>query len=465
LDNIREFKQFLLNEYELEIDLAQIEAKENYNFVSQLTKIISLILITFSILSISMFVSHIFREHLQKNQKNLGTFKAFGLNNSVLKYIYLTIIYRFVFFALIVSYSLSFLFGNIGGIRLLISATRLKLEQNENYFNLLTNSTLLATIVIILVSFVTIYVISYKILTKTPDISNEIVGWIPKYTILLWTHRIAIEPNWDINSVNERIDKKISTAIYLIKSDAFDFTKNFKEEKLIKLWDDDPLYSRKPGNWFRFPVIDIDNSIIECYLPGYINSKEQNQQNDKNIQFGQLTEKAKSYVENLLAIEEFDYVRTNNISLCLKGFAPQNIVGLHNKLFRYVVLLSKYELAEFVQILNEINEDSSYFIPQEFWMKILRDKYGFINREIIFNLTLFDIHNMIFGLPIGNKSEIKRIKLRDLENCDESFLSWYKTKLSDLFFQLSETFNNSDFEYQFSLNDEQFYWIDYMLFY
>jgi len=168
LDKIKDFQEFLYKTHNIEIDLAQIKAKENYNFVSKLTFIISSILIIFSIISITMFVSHIFKEHLDKIKKNIGTFKAFGLNNFTLKLIYLIIIYKFIGFSLLVSFVLTFIFGRLKGLKFFISLFQINLEKNYLYFKLMDISTYIALVLIVCFSFTVLYIKTSILLNKTP---------------------------------------------------------------------------------------------------------------------------------------------------------------------------------------------------------------------------------------------------------------------------------------------------------
>ena len=68
--------------------MGQIESRDNYNLVTNLTRILSVVLIGFSVLSISLFLSNIFKRHLEKIKMNIGTFKAFGIDNKTLQFIY-----------------------------------------------------------------------------------------------------------------------------------------------------------------------------------------------------------------------------------------------------------------------------------------------------------------------------------------------------------------------------------------
>jgi len=168
LAKIRDFKDFIASNYEIQIDMAQIEALENYNFITKLTRIISLILIGFSILSICMFISNILKKHLEKIKMNIGTFKAFGIKNKSLGKIYITIIFLFVALSMFISIFLAGIIGYLGGIRLVLNLIRSNIEENQNYFELLNYWTLISVLSVLLISFFVLRHTTYKILSKTP---------------------------------------------------------------------------------------------------------------------------------------------------------------------------------------------------------------------------------------------------------------------------------------------------------
>jgi len=167
LDKIRNFQEYLIQEYKLGIDMSQIESRENYNFISKLTRILSFILIFFSILSICMLISNILTRHLEKIHMNIGTFKAFGINNLALQKIYIVIIYIFVFVSLAISLFLSWIFGLINGFRILLKFFVLDFEDNQTFYNLFDLWTFWSIVAILIVSFIILYKSANRILKRT----------------------------------------------------------------------------------------------------------------------------------------------------------------------------------------------------------------------------------------------------------------------------------------------------------
>jgi ABC-type antimicrobial peptide transport system permease subunit len=151
---IRDLKNYLFQTQELSIDMAQVEAKENYAFVTKLTIYISISLLVFSVISITLFLSNVLRNHLEKIKMNIGTFKAFGMETSLLKKIYLSICGLFIALSITISLLLSWILGDLIGIRLGLIIKVLNLEPNQSYFELLNYKTPLAILLIFVISLI-----------------------------------------------------------------------------------------------------------------------------------------------------------------------------------------------------------------------------------------------------------------------------------------------------------------------
>ncbi len=167
LDHLREFSVMLSNQHQIEVDMAQIESRENYYFVSQLTEIISFVLIAFSIISVLLFTSHLLKKHLDSIKRNLGTFKAFGLLNSLLINIYVRLVLSIFGFATILALIISAIFGYSGGMRLVLGLFGEQIEHGL-YFSLLSVYLIFTVLLLIVFAIVVVRVITIKILNRTP---------------------------------------------------------------------------------------------------------------------------------------------------------------------------------------------------------------------------------------------------------------------------------------------------------
>lgn len=114
LQYIRSFQESLYDECGYKIDMTNVDAKENFNFVQRMGNVLSVCIIIIASLLICFFIYFMLSSHFQRIQKNLGTFKAFGISNRVLTSIYMRLMIRMIVIsfasALIVSFGLSKLF-------------------------------------------------------------------------------------------------------------------------------------------------------------------------------------------------------------------------------------------------------------------------------------------------------------------------------------------------------------------
>lgn len=124
LSEVRKFNKLMNDQFDVEVNMAQIVSKENFSLVSKLTFILSLILFLFSLISIIFFINSVLTKHLQKIKANLGTMKAFGIGNSTLNNIYMKIIFTFILFAGLLAYCGNILISQI--INLIVQTSLLK---------------------------------------------------------------------------------------------------------------------------------------------------------------------------------------------------------------------------------------------------------------------------------------------------------------------------------------------------
>jgi ABC-type antimicrobial peptide transport system permease subunit len=175
LDKVRDFAEYLRSKFNesgesrdnevIEVDTNTITEKENFNFLSKVTGIISYLLVIFSILAISLFIFNLLKSHLSKVKMNIGTFKAIGLEDSKARGIYFIIIFRFIVFAALGSILLAAIIGYMIN-KVLIS--NLVVEKDIDYFRLFDLNTLIALLSILAASFIISWLTIKRMLNKTP---------------------------------------------------------------------------------------------------------------------------------------------------------------------------------------------------------------------------------------------------------------------------------------------------------
>ena len=98
----------------LEIDLSDVEAKENLSIFNGFAQLLSLALIVISLILIINYTGAILRLHINKNKKNLGTLTAFGYKNSTITSLYLKITATILSLSFFVSYMVVWPLGHLG---------------------------------------------------------------------------------------------------------------------------------------------------------------------------------------------------------------------------------------------------------------------------------------------------------------------------------------------------------------
>ena len=162
LDRIREFENFVRDNFNVKIEMSQINAKENFNAVSAMGNILSWVIIVFAIVCIILFIVNLLQSYFQKVKRNLGTFKAFGISNSSLISVYVLILAVIVFAAILMSVSAAWF---AQGVLHLCGVLK---DGVFDYLMLWSGKTICSIFVIVVASIYTVYAVMSKLLKSTP---------------------------------------------------------------------------------------------------------------------------------------------------------------------------------------------------------------------------------------------------------------------------------------------------------
>lgn len=162
LDKISEFSEFAKVQYEIDIEMSQINAKENFNEVSIMANILSWTMIVFAIVCIILFIVNLLQSYFQKVKRNLGTFKAFGISNYELIMVYVLIMMATICASIVISLALAWF------IQEFLSIVGIQKDGMFDYLALWSSKTLWSVMVIILASVYTVYTVMKNLLKDTP---------------------------------------------------------------------------------------------------------------------------------------------------------------------------------------------------------------------------------------------------------------------------------------------------------
>lgn len=161
LDSIRAFQEKLFNECGIKLDMTNVEAKENFSFVQKMGNILSVCIIVISIIFLCAFIYFLLRSHFQKIQKNLGTFKAFGISNRTLVWIYLSLMVSMLVLAFAIAFIVALVVAFVMSLFTCI-------EQGYPWLDVSTWQNWVLFGVAVLASVVTTLLVTRKLLIQTP---------------------------------------------------------------------------------------------------------------------------------------------------------------------------------------------------------------------------------------------------------------------------------------------------------
>lgn len=160
LNHIREFEDFAKRNG-IQLEMEQVHSKENFNAVTVMAGILSAAMVIFSIVCIIMFMVNMLQSYFQKVKRNIGTFKAFGMNANELIQVYVLILVMIVCTAIVSALLITW------GIQGLLPLLGIE-KDGFNYLSLWNTTTYIATAVILVSTVFTVVFVMTRMLSQTP---------------------------------------------------------------------------------------------------------------------------------------------------------------------------------------------------------------------------------------------------------------------------------------------------------
>jgi len=163
LDSIRSFEAYVKENFNIQIEMSQVNSKENFSAVSFLASILSWAMIVFSIVCIILFIVNMLQSYFQKVKRNMGTFKAFGISTFELIETYVIILSTVI----IVSIGIALLVTSI--VQYGLHYAGIMKEGQFDYLSLWSETTIwIAIIIIFIATIATVYFVMNRLLKQTP---------------------------------------------------------------------------------------------------------------------------------------------------------------------------------------------------------------------------------------------------------------------------------------------------------
>lgn len=160
LKYIHDFELFA-KENGIQLEMSQVVSKENFNAVTIMAAILSAAMVIFSMVCIIMFLVNMLQSYFQKVKRNIGTFKAFGMNAGELIYTYTIILILIVCSAVIMALAITWL------IQMALPLVGVE-KDGFNYLSLWNPTTYIASVVIIISTLLTVFFVMSRMLSQTP---------------------------------------------------------------------------------------------------------------------------------------------------------------------------------------------------------------------------------------------------------------------------------------------------------
>lgn len=156
-------KTRLKDETNYTLDMARINSLKNLATVQRMGNILSYCVIGLAVIFICVFICFMLNTHFQKIQRNLGTFKAFGVSNQTLIYIYMRLLVQMLAVAFLLAFAVALCVTYCFG---LFSCGQI--EPGYQWIDVLVwqNGLLLGLSVV--ASVVSAFIVSHSLLRHTP---------------------------------------------------------------------------------------------------------------------------------------------------------------------------------------------------------------------------------------------------------------------------------------------------------
>jgi hypothetical protein len=256
------------------------------------------------------------------------------------------------------------------------------------------------------------------------DPGSTLLGWTELSNLIEKQNWLFCEPNWAPEVVNYRLENDYPLVAYRDSIAALHSALNSSVPRSSQLWQQDSLYSRRSGHWFRLPLLAWHEKVakVAVFVP-----------QTQTFRTGYLP----------LYIEE-DSLRGVKFSLLLSRMQLVNLMTQMEKL--KMNMPPGDARFEFKKVLWEMAQP--YLEPE-------------VSMPILSSWTFGQITEMIFGFP--SQSALGPYRLRDLidpELVSEEEIVDFLLNLDRKISELEAIFNTRSYKASFRSGSETFFWIE-----
>ncbi len=166
LDRIKEFSEYLKEEYNLSMNMETVYQRQNFLFSLNVSFAAIFLILGLSGFAVVIFLSNTLKNHLDRIKRNLGNFMAFGGFGRQIIGIYIFVVMKILFISLLISLSLA----GITGVMLdtFFIKKVLILEENQSFFSLINPYMAGFIVIVILVALSKTYYNVWLLVRQSP---------------------------------------------------------------------------------------------------------------------------------------------------------------------------------------------------------------------------------------------------------------------------------------------------------
>lgn len=172
-----------------------------------------------------------------------------------------------------------------------------------------------------------------------------------------------------------------------------------------------------------------------------------------------------------LSNDEIELMKHKNYQFSMKGYTAKNVNKLTYPIFKETLFLSREDLLGTITRLNSLCGISGTMSGrrknmQNIWIDILESIIGSDKRDEIMNMTVDDLHNIVFGLP-SQSQFTSEVRLRDIVEptvISDTQFEQYAIYLCNKLEGLRAIVNDQKYNESFVSNNITYYWIPMEIF-
>lgn len=312
-------------------------------------------------------------------------------------------------------------------------------------------------------------------------IGNTLVGWVDATKAIEWNTRLAIEPNFTKKGFRERQKDKSKRLIGFGSRTAAEAHATIGAISNI-WWDNDPSFvmnkdlmsesnpRRFKGEIFRFPYLGAEEkatkrNFIRSGVVHTINGTILPQRIDDRFEEIKRKDKKQGYTD-----EQIDNFFSKEMKFYTEVYFPKEIDGSRYSPLSYVLLLSREELKNHLNVLSEITEaeDRTYYEKRKTLMEAqvrILERIAGDKKEMDFeDLTYDEFLGYLYGikeegLKLSKASDTCICNCLDEKNVSDARIDKFIDRIKEKERKLYKIYNDPDFDIVYKSGNETYYWI------